>query len=75
MQIHITNTIDPEFGGEGMAAKGFSEAISKFNINVLLISRSTVNMIDNKPNLNPLYSIIYLRKNFFFFKSLKIFFV
>lgn len=74
MQIHITNTIDPEFGGEGMAAKGLSEAISKFNINVLLISRSGVNIINNKPNLNPFYSIIYFRKNFFLFQIIKDFF-
>lgn len=70
MQIHITNSVDPQFGGEGIAAKGLSVATSEFGIKVILISRSIVNFDNYQTNPNNMFSIIYLKKHFFLFQTI-----
>ena len=63
MQIHITDTINPKFGGQGAAAYGLSRGLSNHNTSVTLVTKEIINV-----NLVPIrknYKIILLKKNFF----------
>lgn len=64
LQVHITNTTDPKFGGEGIAALGLSKAISKQNEDVILISRQITKNLLNLHKISDHFSILYLKKHF-----------
>ena len=60
MQIHIANTIEQKFGGEGIAAHGLSKSISDQKLKVLLITRQIIGKRKSFEKKNTYYSIFFL---------------
>ena len=75
MQIHIANTIESKFGGEGIAAHGLSWSIASENLKVLLITREMNSQQKSSYESKPHYTIIFLQKHFFPIQIIKDFFV